>query len=410
MPKVLGIIAEYNPFHNGHLYHIAQSKRLSQCDYTIGVISGNFVQRGNTSIVNKWTKTEMALLNGIDLVIELPTIYAISSAENFAEGAIKILDSLGIVDNISFGSESCDIDVLNNLSNVLYKEPKEYTALLNHELKKGLSYPKARENALLMYLNDIQKYSNVISKPNNILAIEYLKALKKIKSHIIPMAIKRQKVYYNDKCIVDEYASATAIRQLIKTNRFDEARRVMPNSSYGLLKEEIKKGNYVIDISRFEKEIIYTLRKMDINDILNLPDVSEGLENVLKKAANSCNNLYDLLNISKSKRYTQSRLQRILLYVLLEITKKDMSNSKKLMPYIRILGFNSKGRELLSEICNRNPKLPVITSIKKFMDTSTNKHLKDMLKKDILATNMYTLGYEYDSWANLDYTNKIITM
>lgn len=410
MYNVLGIIAEYNPFHNGHLYHLAESKRQTQADYTICVISGNFVQRGNTSIVNKWTKTEMALLNGVDLVIELPTVYATSSAENFAEGAIKILTSLKIVDSVSFGCELCDIDILNKLASILYNEPREYTALLSHELGKGLSYPKARENALLMYLNDISTYSNIISKPNNTLAIEYLKALKKYKSHIMPLAIKREKVYYNDKCIVDEYASATAIRNLISRKQFDDIRRVMPNRSYGLLKEDFKKGNYVLDLSKYEKEIIYNLRKMSIVEIQNLPDVSDGLENTLKNAANSCNNLYDLITIVKSKRYTQTRIQRILLYVLLNITKKDMQNARKVTPYIRVLGFNEKGRTLLSEIARANPKLPVITSVKKFLDNSSNKVLKEMLEKDIFATNIYTLGYEYDSWANLDYTNKLITL
>ena len=156
MSKVLGIIAEYNPFHNGHLYHIAKSKQETNAQYVISVISGNFVQRGNTSIVNKWTKAKMALLNGADLVIELPTVYSISSAENFAEGAIKILNSLGVVDSLSFGMEAKDIAVLNNIATVLHEEPKEYITILGHELKKGNSFPKARENALMMYLNDIK--------------------------------------------------------------------------------------------------------------------------------------------------------------------------------------------------------------------------------------------------------------
>ncbi len=410
MYNVLGIIAEYNPLHNGHLFHIAQSKQLAKADFTICVMSGNFVQRGNSSLINKWTKTEMALLNGIDLVIELPTVYATSSAENFAEGAIKILNAIKIVDTVSFGAEATDIDVLNKIASILYTEPKEYTALLSHELHKGLSFPKARENALLMYLHDISTYSKILSKPNNILAIEYLKALKKTKSYIKPISIKREKVYYNDRCIVDEYASSTAIRDLIKHEQFEDIRRVMPRSSYNLLKEDFKKGNYVQDISKYEKEILYSLRKMSISEIATYPDVSEGLEFALKNAANSCNNLYDLINIVKSKRYTQTRIQRILLHILLNIKDKDIQMSKKLTPYIRILGFNEKGKSLISEISKRNPKLPIITSVKRFMDSSPNKNMKEMLEKDIFATNIYTLGYEYDSWANLDYTNKLITL
>ena len=407
MSRVLGIIAEYNPFHNGHLYHIAKSKQETGAQYVVAVISGNFVQRGNTSIVNKWIKAKMALSNGVDLVIELPTIYSISSAENFAEGAIKILNSLGVVDTVSFGMEAKDISTLNNIANILYTEPKEYVTMLSHELKKGNSFPKARENALMMYLNDIKKYANVMAGSNNILGIEYLKAMKKTKSTIIPIGIKREKVLYNDKYIVDEFASATAIRKMLMTKELDGISKVMPRSSYIQLGEELKIGHYVIDISRFEKEIIYMLRRMSIEEIANLPDVSEGLENSIKNAANSCNTLNELVNIIKTKRFTQTRIQRILLYGLLGITKKKMETSKKVTPYVRVLGFNNKGKELISEMMRLNPKLNVVTSVKKYIDTVANKNLKEMLETDILATNVYTLGYYSDSYANLDYTRKI---
>ena len=407
MSRVLGIIAEYNPFHNGHLYHIAKSKEETGSQYVIAVISGNFVQRGNTSIVNKWIKARMALLNGVDLVIELPTIYSISSAENFAEGAIKILNSLGVVDTLSFGMEAKDVSTLNNIANVLYTEPKEYITMLSHELKKGNSFPKARENALMMYLNDIKRYANVMAGSNNILGIEYLKAMKKTKSIITPVGIKREKVLYNDKYIVDEFASATAIRKMLMTKELNDISKVMPRSSYLQLGEELKLGHYVIDISRFEKEIIYTLRKMSVEEIANIPDVSEGLENSIKNAADSCNTLIELINIVKTKRFTQTRIQRILLYSLLGITKKQMEISKKVTPYVRVLGFNNKGKELISEMMRLNPKLNVVTSVKKYIDTVANKNLKEMLETDILATNVYTLGYYSDSYANLDYTNKI---
>jgi predicted nucleotidyltransferase len=407
MSRVLGIIAEYNPFHNGHLYHIAKSKQETNAQYIVGVISGNFVQRGNTSIVNKWTKARMALLNGVDLVIELPTVYSISSAENFAEGAIKILNSLGIVDTISFGMETNDIATLNNIANVLYNEPKEYVTILSHELSKGNSFPKARENALMMYLNDIKRYANVLTGSNNILGIEYLKAMRKTKSKIIPVGIKREKVLYNDKYIVDEFASATAIRKMLMTRSLNDISKVMPRSSYLLLGDELKKGHYVIDISRFEKEIIYNLRKMTKEEIAKLPDVSEGLENSIKNAADSCNNIKDLINMVKTKRFTQTRIQRILLYSLIGITKKQMDTSRKISPYVRVLGFNNKGKELISEMMKLNPKLNVITSVKKYIDTVANRNLKEMLETDIMATNIYTLGYYSDSYSNLDYTNKI---
>ena len=410
MSKVLGIIAEYNPFHNGHLYHIKKSIEETGASSVICVMSGNFVQRGNTSIVDKWTKTKMALANGVDLVLELPTIYSVSSAENFAEGAIRLLDSLKIVDTISFGMEAKDIASLNNIANVLYTEPKEYTTILEHELRKGVSFPKARENAVMMYLNDIKQYANILTGSNNILAIEYLKAIKKLKSKLNPIGIRREKVLYNDEIIIDDFASATAIRKMIATGQFSDIQKVMPKSSYALLADELRKGHYVLDLSKFQKEIIYNLRKMSVEEIAQLVDVSEGLENAIKNAANSSNNLVDFVNIVKSKRYTQTRIQRILIYALLGITNSKMLAFKKAVPYARVLGINENCKQLISQIAKKNKKVQIVTSVKKYMDESKNKVLKEMLETDILATNVYTLGYEKDSWSNLDYTNKLVTM
>ena len=410
MGKVLGIVCEYNPFHNGHLYHLEQSKRMTGSNYTVAVMSGNFTQRGSTSLIDKWSKAEAAINCGVDLVIELPVLYATSSAENFAEGAVKILDSLKVVDYISFGAETSDTDILTTFADILYKEPKKYKTLLSHELGKGLSYPKARENALLMYLNDIRKYVNVLSSPNNILGIEYIKALKKYKSNIMPISIARFESGYHDTGYTSNIASATAVRNIVKNGGFDILKRLLPAPSYGILMNNIKQGHIVPDLSVFEKQIIYNLRKMDVTEIAELPDVSEGLEFAIKKAANSCNSIVEFLNIIKSKRYTSTRIQRILLYSLLGITKKDMALSRKQYPYIRVLGLNNRGKFLISEIAKANPKLEIITSVKRFVDTNSNKNLKLMLEKDIWATDVYTVGYEYDSWNNLDFTKKIVTI
>lgn len=408
--RVLGIIAEYNPFHNGHMYHLEEAKKKSGAQYSICVVSGNFVQRGNTSILNKWKKAQMALLNGVDLVIELPTIFSISSAENFSLGAIKILNSLKIVDAISFGTETDDFAALNNISTIINEEPKKYKDFLIKELKNGISFPKARENALMLYLDDNKRYSNILNAPNNILAIEYLKSLKRIKSTIQPIPIKREKVYYNDNIIVDEFASATAIRNLLKNKEFSEIRKVVPKSTYEILYKETELGNVVLDLSMYEKEIIYNLRKMSVEEIANLPDVSEGLEYNLKNAANFCNNMENLINIVKTKRYTQTRIQRILIYALLGITKKDMLLAKRNNPYIRVLGFNEKGKELLSKMNKANPKLQIITSVKKFIDVNSNKVDKRLLDIDIFATDVYTMACKHESLANLDYTKNMIIL
>ena len=415
MSKVVGIIAEYNPFHNGHSYHIQNTKAQTGADFVVAVMTGNFTQRGNTSVINKWEKAKMALNGDADLVIELPTIYSISSAENFASGAVKILNELGIVDTISFGMEADDVSTLNNIANVLVNEPPEYRAILEHELGKGNSFPKARENALMMYLNDIKRYANVVKGSNNILAIEYLKALKKQKSSIVPFGVKREKVYYNSTKIIDEYASATGIRNLLLHNQLEEVRKVVPAKSYSILLNNLRQGTYVLDIIAYNDEIIYKLRSMTVKQIANLPDVSEGLEYLIKDVSNKTNNLIELINGIKSKRYTQTRIQRILLYALLGITKKDMEMSKKITPYIRVLGCSEKGKMLLSQI---NSKAKVITSLKKYEVSNKNKRfcigkqkaLNRMLEIDKLATDIYTLGYKKDSKAGLDYTKGLILL
>lgn len=413
MSKVVGIIAEYNPFHNGHSYHIQNTKAQTGADFVVAVMTGNFTQRGNTSVINKWEKTKMALNGDADLVIELPTIYSVSSAENFANGAVKILNELGIVDTISFGMEADDVSTLNNIANVLVNEPPEYKTILEHELSKGNSFPKARENALMMYLNDIKRYANVVKGSNNILAIEYLKALKKQKSSIVPFGVKREKVYYNSTKIIDEYASATGIRNLLLHNQLEEVRKVMPSKSYSILLNNLRQGTYVLDIIAYNDEIIYKLRSMTVKQIANLPDVSEGLEYLIKEVSNKTNNLIELINGIKSKRYTQTRIQRILLYALLGITKKDMEMSKKITPYIRVLGCSEKGKILLSQI---NSKAKVITSLKKYEVSNKNKRfcigkqktLNRMLEIDKMATDIYTIGYKKDSKAGLDYTKGLI--
>lgn len=299
-----------------------------------------------------------------------------------------------------------DISILNAFAEILHEEPKEYLSLLEHELAKGVSYPKARERAILMYLNDIRKYANVLSNPNNILGIEYLKALKRIKSNIKPLTLKRDSVEHNSTNIVNNMGSSTAVRKLIAKPNI--LRTVVPEATYSILEDKIKHGQVVRSITCFEKEIIYKLRSMTVADIANLPDVSEGLENVIKSAASSCNTISELISIIKSKRYTQTRIQRILLYALLGITKLDMENSQKIVPYIRVLGFNNNGKKILSEIANA--RLNIVTSPKKFLDSTGNKVFKNMLLQDIYATDIYTLAYDYNSTTGLDYTNPMISL
>lgn len=270
----------------------------------------------------------------------------------------------------------------------------------------GLSFPKARENALLMYLNDVRKYANVLSGSNNILAIEYLKAIKRQKSNIYPLTIKRVGTEYNSLESVGKFASATAIREMLFEKK--NVKSFIPSTSYAILKEELKSGRFVKDISCFDREIIYKIRLMSLDEISEIADVSEGLENKIKAAASSCNTFDELIEKIKSKRYTLSRIYRILLCILLNITKKDIAISYKTTPYIRVLAMNNYGKKLISEL-SKNKNLNIITSTKQFLNGSNNKNLQSMLLKDILASDIYTLAYKRDSRTNLDFTNKLIT-
>ena len=509
--NVLGIIAEYNPFHNGHLYHLKESKRKCNAKYVVAIISGNFTQRGDASIVNKFEKAKMAIENGIDMVIELPTLYSISSAENFADGAIKILNELNFITHISFGSESGNINQLNNIASVLTDEPEEFSKLLKEELRKGNSFPVARQNAIEKFLNLTNKntsnnnnnnnnsnndnsnndnsnndnsnndtnddiFNKLLKSPNNILAIEYLKALKKTKSNITPITIERKNVDYYSENIVENFASSTKIRKEISenlnmhTNIMDInnmsinnmdinnidmnnmdanmdmfLNSCMPKKSYDIIKENIEKGNCIQGLKCFEDMIFYKLRSMQINEIKELPDVCEGLENVIKKASNETNSLEDLINMCKSKRYTRTRIQRILIYALLGITRQDMEMSENVNPYIRVLAVNKNGRELLSiinktivnkanvktdinnkpnentDINNININKPndnadnkiniketnIITSLKRFESTNDDKALKRMMEIDKLATDIYTTKQRSGYIGGLDYTMPI---
>lgn len=401
--NVLAIIAEYNPMHNGHVFQINEAKKIANADFVITCMGGNFTQRGNTSIVSKFEKTKMALLNGSDMVIELPTIYSVSSSENFAYGAIKILKELNFVTHISFGIEEENIQKLQDIAELLQNEPLGYCKILKEQLDLGVSYPEARAKAVSIYLNNIE-YETIMQGSNNILAIEYLKQMKKQKANFVPIGIKRNKVSYNSTKIIEDYASSSAIRKFIYNNELLQIKNVMPKSAYEILINNIKNGTYNIDLNNYAKIIIYKLRTMSLKQISNLPDVNEGIENLIKSSADKTNNISELIKLVKSKRYTQTRIQRILIYALLNITKQDMKISKKTSPYIRVLGCTKKGQKLLKEI----PQNRLITSLKKYEQNKLNKNITRMLEIDKSSTNIYTIPYTGNSTANSDYTNRFI--
>lgn len=394
MSSKLCIISEYNPFHFGHLYHLNESISQTDTDFKVAIISGNFVQRGEPSIINKWEKAKVALSAGFDLVLELPTLYAISSAENFANGSIKIADQIGS-NYISFGTESGDLEKLKKLSSLINKNEKEYITNVKEKIAEGFSYPKSQELVIdKMFGNEFLG----VCKPNNILGLEYLKSLNAISSNITPITVKRD---------LDK-SSSSDVRALLRTSGFkiEDLKNSIPDFSYEVLAEDIENRNAVLSLKAFEKEIIYILRTIDNEKLKNIPDVPENMLSNLKKIACSTNSLDELITALKNKSITQARIQRILLYILLGITKSDMELSKRITPYVRVLGMSENGKKMLSDI---SKDINVITSVKAFEKTCDDSDLLRMLEIDKKATDIYTLAYVKDSVANLDYTTRIQT-
>ena len=379
--NITGIITEYNPFHNGHLYHLREAKKNTNADAIICVMSGNFVQRGGPAIIDKWKRTEMALNNGVDLIIELPTYYAVSSAEFFAKGSVSILHNLGIVNNLFFGSECGDVDKLTALSKILVNEDTQLKSLIKEHLAKGDTFAKAREKSLIQYLKD-EEINKIITSSNNILGIEYIKSILRLNSTITPSTLKREGSNYNDKNLSNSFSSATAIRELLKNkNSLENLKNLIPKESYEIF-SKLQDENYplVFDEDMF-KFIKYKIQTNCIN-FNNLYEITEGLENKLIKEITSSNSYEDFILKVKSKRYTYSKISRILTHIYLGLdsnTFLNIDNPNNL--YARVLGFNNRGREFISLI-KRNSSIPLITKVPRF----TNNPL---LQFDIQATAAY---------------------
>ncbi len=388
--NITGIVVEYNPFHNGHLHHIKKSKDLAGSDAIIAIMSGNFVQRGTPAIVDKWNRTKMALMNGVDLVIELPLVYSLSSAEFFANGSISLLNNLGVVNNICFGSECGDIDVIFYIAKILAEEPLDFKLLLKKHLQKGLSYPSARSNALLEFFKNFsniifpyENMENIIKSSNNILGIEYCKSLIKLTSEISPFTIKREGAAYNSSSLSENFSSASSIRKHIKENKdVANLRNHIPDNTYDLLTTLNRKDYHFT----FEDKMIpylkykYTLYK---NSIENLPDVSEGIHNRIYKALETSTNFHELISFAKTKRYTYTRISRILCQFFIGFENWDTFNLRNnSCPYARVLGFNSTGIKVLQQM-KQHSNIPIYTKLPKNPDPT--------LSLDIHGTRVYSL-------------------
>ena len=412
--KVLGIVAEYNPFHNGHMYHIEESKKLTGCDAVVCVMSGNFIQRGEPAIINKFARTEIALGNGVDLIIELPVPFAVSSAEFFAYGAVSILNSIGIVDCISFGSESGDIRSLQKLAEILVSEPESYRDELKKQLSSGLSFPVCRQKALEKYFkiqNDfIEDLSYLLETSNNILALEYLKALIKLNSPIQPFTVKRISNSYNTPELTGNISSATAIRNSIYESEIVASRQALPTLAQQILEREISMGRGPNSLYSFENIILAFLRHATPQELENIQDVSEGLEYRIKNAAENSGSFDDLLANICTKRYPKTRIQRILMSLLAGMKRIDIEKFMETggPQYARILGFNGIGRELLS-LMKKKSAIPVVTKTSDYK-SSNDSLISRMLEIESKATDTYVLAYKNPAFrkAGQEFTQNIV--
>ncbi|SHJ95540.1 nucleotidyltransferase [Paramaledivibacter caminithermalis] len=392
--KVVGLITEYNPFHNGHKYHLEKSKEIVGATHSVAVMSGNFLQRGEPALFDKWERAKAAVKQGVDLVLELPVIFSCNSAEFFALGSTSLLNSLNIVDYLCFGSEDGELKNINLISDLLADEPSKFKKLLKEYLDKGYTFPAARQKAIKDYLGYNVDYIDILNFPNNILGIEYVKSLKLLKSKIKPLTIKRIKADYNSLEIRDNICSATAIRNMLQKDYEDISiiKSVVPNESYKIIREAIKNNKGPIFIKDLEKIILYKLRISSIEHLKIIHDINEGLENRLKNGAILSTNYDELISYVKTKRYTMTRLQRIFIKAILDISKKDVKVLvKELGPqYIRVLGFNNKGADLLKKI-KKVSCLPIITNLKRYKPE--NDYAKRMIEIDIASTDIYSLLY-----------------
>ena len=363
--KVAGIIVEYNPLHNGHLHHILETRKISKCDYLIAVMSGNFTQRGEVAMIDKFTRTKMALLNHVDLVIELPFVFSVQSADIFAYTSVAILNHLK-VDEIYFGSESDNIDELYLLSDIL--DSAEYNNLVLKYSKEGNSYPTS-SNLAVSDLIDTKAYS----LPNNILGIHYIRAVKKLKSNIKVCSIKRIETNYFDEFTIGKsIQSATTIRKMIKNKKNIE--EFVPENVFNLLK-----NRKIIDLNMFAKYLKYKIHSSTNEELKNIFNISEGFENRIKKVTDF-SSVTDLISQLITKRYTNSKIRRSLIHILCN-TQKKMINSFEI-PYLRILGMNYNGQEYLNLI-KKDLSIPLISKI------TDKKH--PYLEMELRASKIYSM-------------------
>lgn len=393
--RTVGIIVEYNPFHNGHLYHLQQSLKITESDAVVAVMSGQFLQRGEPALLNKWTRAEMALRGGCDVVIELPVAYSTQAAEWFAYGAASLLDATGVVDALCFGSEAGDIAPLRRVAGLLAQEPAAFERLIADELRTGISFPSAYSAAVRSFMaanGDAEAAAFPFEQPNNTLGLHYLLALERLGSDIEPFSLRRDKAGYSQTSITDaRIASATAIRKLVlESPTLQDAAPFVPASTLSLLERDDAEGRGRNHWENYRSPLFHKLLSEPPETLSRYHEIAEGLEHRIKRALPQLEQfaIESLLEAIKTKRYTRTKLQRALLAILLGHDKASFTRERLRsgIQYIRVLGYSPRGREILKRM-RTSAKLPVL------MSAAGAAEEFPYLALDVRATSAYALGW-----------------
>lgn len=381
--KAVGIVVEYNPFHNGHAFHLEKTKEKSNADVVIACMSGQFLQRGEPALLPKWTRTKMAILAGVDIVIELPYQFAVQKADTFAYGAISLLHAMGC-ESVCFGSESGNISDFQRTIQFIDDNKQEYDQKIKYHINKGVNYPTALSSAFL----DLHPTESIVdlSKPNNILGYQYVKAIKDLHIPMKALTISRTNAGYHDQHFTSEsIASATSIRKSLFSDNssLEEIQPYVPETTATLLQEYLFQYHQFHQWENYWPYLRFRLLQVTQAELRNIYEVEEGLENRVKRAALESNSFQEFMTTIKTKRYTWTRLQRMCVHILTNTTVSEIKSKMKKSTYVRLLGMNERGRDYLNKWKAHIP-IPMISKL--------SSYLLDDISLDVRASQLYALG------------------